>query len=480
MKLLSIYLIVFLSGCVSSHSHEPENYQEKIKAALQLPSFFSDNMVLQQKSEVKIWGTDNPNTLISVKASWGQVAQVTSDSKGDWNVSIATPSASRDQQLVISGSSKKTINNINLGEVWLCSGQSNMEMPVKGLKNQPIAGSLEAILNSTNNEISLFQVEKKASLIPLTDVNGNWQKAAPESVSNFSAACYFFGKKLHDVVNVPIGLIATSWGASSAEAWTPKTSLQKLKDVPLATEISKKRPQQTATALYNGMLHPFIGYKVKGFVWYQGESNRTRAEQYKTRFSAMISSWRDAWQDSTLPFYFTQIAPYSYNKKTNTANVNSAYLREAQLYTMANVENTGMAVTLDIGDCDRIHPKDKREVGERLAYWALAKDYNVPAISFSGPVYDSMTVKGNKVEINFSHAELGLDSMAKHIPGFEVAGQDKVFHPANSKIKRGPIQVWSELVDKPVAVRYAFTNCPDASLFGTNGLPASSFRTDNW
>ncbi len=451
------------------------SYNSFAQAKLQLPSFFSDGMVLQQNSIVKLWGSDNPNTHISVDTSWGQVAQTTSGSDGNWSLTMTTTSATTGQQLTISGSEKIIITNISLGEVWLCSGQSNMEMPVKGLKNQPIEGSLETILNSTNSEINLFQVNRKASLTPLTDVTGSWRTAAPTSVGDFSATCYFFGKKLHSVIKVPIGLIATSWGNSNAEAWTPKASLQKLGYAPMPTKIPKKLLQRTATILYNGMLHPLAGYKIKGFVWYQGEANRTRAEQYKTLFPSMIASWRDAWQDKSLPFYFTQIAPYIYGVQNDIA-----FLRESQLYTLANVKNTGMAVTLDVGDCARIHPKDKREVGDRLAYWALVKDYNIPGISFSGPIYDSMKIKGNKVEIKFNQAELGLSSRYKYLSGFEIAGQDRIFHPATSQVTRGPLQVWSELVDKPVAVRYAFSDCPDASLFGVNGLPASPFRTDNW
>lgn len=445
---------------------------------IKLPSFFADHMVLQQSENVNIWGYDKAKTKIKVSGSWGEEATVKSEKDGSWKVQLKTPKAGGPYTLEIEGSNEVTLQDVMIGEVWLCSGQSNMQMTVYGYGNQPVNGSQEAILNSKNDRIRMFTAKRTYHEIPQKDVEGDWKLAAPATVGNFSAAAYFFGKKLESILDVPVGLIVTSWGGSSAEAWTDKETLSQFKTITIPNEVNTKRPNQSPTALYNGMLHPFIGYSIKGAIWYQGESNRLRASEYNALMTAMITSWRTQWNQGSFPFYFTQIAPFNYG-----TGGNSAYLREAQLHTMQTLENTGMAVTLDIGDARYIHPREKKTVGDRLAYWALAKDYGVAGIEYSGPIYKEIkSISKGKIELLFENSPNGINSFGKELTGFEIAGEDKVFYPAQAKIGRpkNVLTVHSEKVPNPVAVRYAFHNTSEATLFSTAGLPASSFRTDNW
>jgi sialate O-acetylesterase len=448
-------------------------------AEIWLPSFFSDKMVLQQNQKVFIWGTDIPCTTIKISASWGAEASTNAGSDGKWKTSIATPGAGGPYTVHITGSDEIILKDVMTGEVWLCSGQSNMEMPVKGFPNQFVTGSNEAILNSRNNSIRVFQIERQPSTEPVDDVDGRWQVAEIPTTPEFSAAAYFFGQTLQEILDVPVGLIVTSWGGSKAEAWMDKNALSAFEEIPIPDEIPKDKPQKSATLLFNGMLHPFIGYHLRGVIWYQGESNSSKAEQYKMLFPALINSWRTLWGQGEFPFYFVQIAPFGNQEKGSLAR---AKLREAQLHTMLEVKNTGMVVTADIGDCDCIHPAEKRMVGRRLAYWALAKTYGIEGVAFSGPVYKSMEITDDgKIKIAFDYAENGLSSLQKPLTGFQIAGADSVFVEAEALINRdGTLSVWSENVPEPVAVRYAFGNCIIGSLYNTAGLPASPFRTDNW
>ena len=465
MKLLkTLLLTLFL--CIATVSF----------AQIELPAFFSDHMVLQQNSNVSIWGSDKPGSNIKIIGSWGAESTASVNSKGQWKLKINTPSYGGPYNLSIKGSNAVTLNNVLIGEVWLCSGQSNMEMPVKGFNNQPIDGSGEAILNSKNSQIRLFTVKRAASLEPLSKVEGQWDEATPASVRDFSATAYFFGKKLNTLLNVPIGLIHTSWGGSSVEAWMEKEAFSEYKNIALPKELPEKGLHQTPTLLYNAMINPLVGYGIKGAIWYQGESNRNRAEEYSRLFPTMIKTWRQRWQLGEFPFYFVQIAPYGYN------DGNAGFVREAQLHTMKTVEHTGMAVTMDIGDCDFIHPREKKLVGDRLALWALSKDYGIDGIAYSGPVYKEIDeIKEGRIKLSFDYTDNGLSSYGKALTGFEIAGSDKVFHPAEANINGDKsLSVWSSQVSQPVAVRYAFKNCEAGSLFNTEGLPATSFRTDTW
>lgn len=443
-----------------------------------LPVMFSDNMVLQQQQMVSVWGVDKPNARISVRGSWGNNATVTTDATGHWKLKLQTPKAGGPYNVVIKGSKEVTLKNVLIGEVWFCSGQSNMEMPVKGYSNQPIIGSNETILNSSNDNIRFLNTPRSASITPLYDVKGEWKAANPATTGNFSATAYYFAKKIQSVLNVPVGIIQSAWGASTIESWMDKQSLSEFKNKQIPETLPDSLPNRTPTILYNSMLHPYIGYTIKGVLWYQGEANREKANEYHALFTSMINSWRKQWQQDDFPFYFVQIAPIEPGK------VNAAFLREAQLQTMLSVKNTGMAVTMDIGERTVIHPAQKEQVGNRLAYWALAKDYNVKGIAFSGPVYRQLEKTANgRLMLTFDYCDQGLTSFGKPLTDFEIAGEDRVFYPAQAMIrndKNGVLVVWSDAVKNPVSVRYAFKNWAEGSLFNTQGLPASSFRTDNW
>jgi sialate O-acetylesterase len=446
-----------------------------------MPSFFSDNMVLQQNEEVSIWGKDQPGTEIEITASWGRTAETKTDAAGQWKTRISTPPAGGPYVVGVRGSEEIKMNNVLSGEVWICSGQSNMEMPVKGYGNQPINGSNEAILGSKNNQLRVFQIEKNPRAIPVDDVVGEWQAASPSATPDFSATAYFFGELVQEALGVPVGLLVTSWGGSKAEAWMDKESLSGFKEINIPDEVPEQRPNHTATILYNGMIHPFIDYHIKGAIWYQGESNRSDPAQYKSLFPALIENWRGLWNLGNFPFYFVQISPFGYGSSVETKYA-TALLREAQLHTMQHVENTGMVVTADIGDCVCIHPAEKKMVGRRLAYWALAETYGMEGIAYRSPVYHSLEkTDDGKINLHFDHAPIGLTSFNKPLDSFEIAGNDKVFYPAEAIINRDKtVSVWSEKVPKPVAVRYAFGDCLEGTLFNIAGLPASPFRTDDW
>lgn len=442
-----------------------------------LSSLFKDHMVLQQQEKVNIWGTDKANTKIKVIASWGQEESITTNKNGTWKLKIKTPKAGGPYTVTIKGSKKVILKDVMIGEVWLCSGQSNMSMPMAGYNNQPINHSQETILNSTNNNIRVFTVKKNNSLSPINNLEGDWKKTTIKNTGHFSATAYFFAKKLESILKVPVGIIVTSWGGSSAEAWTDKETLQQFKTIEIPKKV-RKYIQGTPTVLYNAMIHPILGYHIKGSIWYQGEANVKRPKNYNALMNAMVTSWRKKWDIGDFSFYTTQVAPYNYKKEYN-----AAYLREAQLQTSQTLKNSGMAVTLDIGDCAYIHPREKKTIGNRLAYWALTKDYNIDGIEFSGPIYQSMkSIDDRKIELTFGGTEYGISSFGKTLTGFEIAGEDKIFYPANASItrKKNTLIVSSNKVEKPIAVRYNFTSCPTASLFSSMGLPASSFRTDNW
>jgi len=444
-----------------------------------LPSFFNNRMVLQQNEEVSIWGKDAPRAKVTVTGSWGAEASVKADKNGKWALKLKTAPAGGPYTVTVEGSEKIVLDDVLLGEVWFCSGQSNMEMPVKGFNNQPINGSNDFILNAGNDQIRLFTTTRNYSMEPQDDVEGAWSSATPATVKEFSATAYFFGKQLQEIIDVPVGLIHSSWGGSKAEAWMDPEALSAFPDISLPEQLPENRFNQTPTLLYNAMVNPFIGYTMQGAIWYQGESNRLEAKQYQDLFPAMIGLWREKWQQGAFPFYFVQIAPFRYDGDNESS---SAFLREAQLISMLKTENSGMAVTMDIGECDCIHPAEKNLVGKRLAYWALANDYGVEGVAFRGPEYKKMELTGNgEVKLYFDHMGAGLSFFGSEPEGFEVAGDDRVFHPANAKINGDrTLSVWSDDVPAPVAVRYAFKNCSHGTLYNTDGLPASSFRTDDW
>jgi len=461
-------------------------FSAKTQATVTLPYFIANNMVLQQQAQPLIWGWTKANLKVTINTSWNKKKYtVTADDKGKWKINIETPIAGGPYEIMITDGDPITLKNILIGEVWLCSGQSNMEMPMKGFRDQPIAGSNEAIFNANNDNIRFFTVPRSVQRLPQdTCKQQSWKLADPESVSNFSATAYYFGRILQTKLKVPIGLINISYGGSPVEAFMDEASLAAFTNIqlPAKTDDGKKINNNTPTTLYNGMLHPFLGFTVKGCIWYQGETNNSRAKQYETLFPAFVQMLRSKSNNDSLPFYFAQIAPYNYtnNATDSTPKFNSAYLRDAQRKALTKVPNSGMAVLMDIGEEFNIHPANKEIGSQRLAYMALAKTYGIKGFGHSSPLFDSLIINGNIATIKFSNAANGLTSFGKPITNFEIAGANKVFRPARAIIYQGKVLVSSPEIDKPVAVRYAFKDFVVGELFNTEGFPASSFRTDDW
>ncbi len=447
------------------------------RAQTKLPTFFADHMVLQQQEEAAIWGWDDANQSITVEGSWGQKATTQADQTGKWQVHLPTPAAGGPYTLTISGNDKITLQNVMIGEVWICSGQSNMVMPLKGYYSQPIYGAGDAILHADQSNIRMFTADRVPSVEVREDIKGSWEVSSTETAPEFSAAAYFFGRILEDVLDVPVGFIITAWGGSRVEAWMDKASLQSSGVTAFPTEVPDQAPNHAPTLLYNGMIKPFVPFTARGFLWYQGENNVVNAHQYAQLFSDMIRLWRKDFKKPDMPFYFAEIAPYS-----NYKVMNSAYLREAQLQTMLSVPHTGMAGTIDLGHCTNVHPGNKKDVGRRLALWALSQTYGYDGMEYSGPIYKSMEkTDDNKIILSFDHARNGFSTFGQPLTGFEIAGQDGNFVPAEASFSGGSrITVWSTQVSDPQVVRYGFSNCPEATLYNTEKLPAPSFRTDGF
>jgi len=454
-------------------------------AKISLPAFISEGMVLQQLTSASLWGKAFPGKTITVRASWNNMNYSTkADSEGRWRIQLKTPQAGGPYFIAFSeGNDSFTLHDVWVGEVWLCSGQSNMEMPMKGFKNQPVEGSNMDILKSKNSQLRLFTVKRHSTLAAQEDVEGEWQTANPVSVSEFSATAYYFGRLLQEILKVPVGLICSSWGGSPIESWMDRGMLQPFPGIKLPqTEEDIKEKNRTPTTLFNGMIAPLVGFAIKGVIWYQGESNYDRYTSYADLLLAMVNGWRTKWNKGVFPFYYCQIAPYDYRLITPHGEevFNSAYLREAQLKAESRIENSGMAVLLDAGLEKGIHPPKKQIAGERLALLAFAKTYRINGIVSDSPVYKDMTIKGDTAILSFDRAEMWLTAPKGDLKNFKMAGLDKKFYPADAWINRSKVYVRSKAVKHPVAVRYAFENYVEGDLYGTEGLPVSSFRTDDW
>ncbi|TNF39622.1 MAG: sialate O-acetylesterase [Bacteroidetes bacterium] len=450
----------------------------ELNAEITLPSIFGDNMVLQQNSEAPLWGMANPGSTVKITSSWNNRTYTTrSGSDGSWKIKVSTPLAGGPYKIVISDGKPLTLSNVLIGEVWICSGQSNMFMPLRGFKNQPVIGSVEYIVTSANPEIRLITVPPKASLTHENDFDGKWEECNPESVSSFSATAYFFGRMLNQVLKIPVGLIQTSWGGTRIEPWmsTDGASVFDWLTIPAESSGKEEISKDLPTVIFNAMINPLAGYGIKGVIWYQGEANRNEPERYKDLLAALAQDWRQKWNIGDFPFYYAQIAPFNYG-----TNVNSAYLREAQLQASEVIPNSGMASLTDAGEENCIHPSNKKVAGDRLAFLALSKTYGIGGFPCEGPVLEEMTVKDNTVTLAFRNAPNGLTSYGKELSCFEVAGENRKFYPAIAYITGKGVSLFSPSVNKPVAVRYAFSDFVMGDLFSTEGLPASSFRTDNW
>ena len=452
-----------------------------------LPEIFSDHMVLQQQTEAPIWGKATPNKNVKLTTSWDKQTYTTvSNANGDWTIKVKTPVAGGPYSISISDGKELVLKNILIGEVWICSGQSNMEMPLAGWGK--VLDYEKEIAAADYPSIRLLHIQKATSTSPESNAktaSNGWQICSPATIPEFSSVGYFFGRELYAKLNIPIGLINTTWGGTIAEAWTSSQSLELMPDFKealqkIAEEVNtaenQKNPNRT-TVLYNAMIHPLIPYAFQGAIWYQGESNANRAYQYRDLFPLMIHDWRTKW-NRDFPFYFVQLANYM-KKEAEPQESHWAELREAQLQTL-RFKNTGMAVAIDIGDADDIHPKNKQDVGKRLAYIAEANTYRLP-VAFSGPIYESHIIEGNKISIQFKYAETGLKTNdGKALTGFAIAGPDHQFQWATAVIEGNNVVVSSPDITFPVAVRYGWANNPDCNLYNGANLPASPFRTDDW
>jgi len=481
-------------------------------ADVSTPAIFGDHMVLQRNQANPVWGWADPGEKVSVSIA-GQSHSTKADRSGNWRVTLEPLPAGGPHTLVIKGNNTLSYADTLVGEVWICSGQSNMQWSV----SQSYDGELVA-LTATDPDIRLISVPQVGTQEPQKDFDGQWERAAPEVVQNFSAVGYRFGLQLRQALGVPIGLIDNAWGGSAAEAWVRRDLLQKDKryaplleqwreiestyDHEAETEKYEQRlaqwnangkkgqrpraPRNPLTRnhrpanIYNGVLKPTIGYGIKGAIWYQGESNASRAYQYRRLFPLMIQHWRDEWDQGDFPFYWVQLADFR-DQVDQPVDSDWAELREAQTMTLSQLKNVGQAVIIDVGEGRDIHPRDKHTVANRLARWALAKDYGYD-IPYQSPTYRSMKVSGSKIVLEFDHVGNGLYTFDTREPvGFAIAGKDRKWEWAQANlVDENTVEVWSDNIGKPVAVRYAWSDNPVCNLFSREGLPATPFRTDDW
>jgi sialate O-acetylesterase len=491
-------------------------------ADVRLPAVIGDNMVLQQDMEVPIWGWAEAGEKVEIQFE----AEASSDETilyrphpanedGTWLFKIGPFSAGGPYEMTITGKNQRKIKNILVGEVWVCSGQSNMQWSVKQAANPE-----QEIAAANYPNIRLFSVKRDASGQPLNDCTASWSECSPETVAGFSAVAYFFGRYLSKELDVPIGLINTSWGGTRTEPWTPPVGFASIPEVREIQQqiaranaeygntvaqsleaieewvkgsrraLAESRPlpppptwpkhplssHRQPTGLYNAMVHPLVPFAIRGAIWYQGESNREDGLLYYQKMRALIAGWRKVWNQGDFPFYYVQLAPFRYGGDPFLL----PQIWEAQKAALA-IPNTGMAVTADVGNPADIHPKNKQDVGKRLALWALAKTYDCSDIVYSGPLYKSMTVEGSKIRIRFDHVGSGLASRdGQPLDWFTIAAADKNFAEAKAEIDGGTILAWSDKVEKPAAVRFAWHEEAEPNLMNKEGLPASPFRTDTW
>jgi sialate O-acetylesterase len=491
-------------------------------ADVKLPAILSDHMVLQAGKPASIWGWADPQEKVTVKLGKSS-AQTVAGADGRWALKVALPKGEGPFELQVTGNNSLTVTDVLVGEVWLCSGQSNMAWTVKQA-NQPET----EIPAATFPKIRHFKVQNVIAAEPQEDLKGSWVVCSPETVGGFTAVGYFFGRHLHQQLNaVPVGLVGSNWGGTVAEAWTSRKALEaapelkpmldsyadkvakfdpvKAKEAfdkateawpaqvekakadkkplprkPVLAVVPHQNPNYPAN-LYNSMISPLLRLSIRGAIWYQGESNVSRAYQYRTLFPTMISNWRKDFAQGDFPFLFVQLAPYGYNRANPNADRSPcAELWEAQLLTLKKVPNTGMAVTTDLGNITDIHPKNKQDVGQRLALWALSKTYDKKGVVYSGPLYKESKVEKDKVRIAFTHSKGIKARNGEALTHFTIAGEDQKFVPAVATVDGESLLVSSPDMAKPVAVRFAWSEDAEPNLVNGAGLPASPFRTDDF
>lgn len=446
-----------------------------VTAEVRLPAIIGSHMVLQQKSMVHLWGWCNPNEKITINTGWDTITTLATGTSGaKWKVSLQTPAAGGPFTITIKGGNTVVLEDVLIGEVWMCSGQSNMEMNI----NWGLTQYAGEVANAANASIRFFQVPKATADYPQDDTRGAWVVCTPDEMKRFSAAGYFFGRKLQQELQIPVGLINSSWGGTDTEVWTPRALVENDSMLgPAAAKIKPANGWPVAPGLtYNAMIYPYTGLAIAGAIWYQGESNVGTAASYRQLFTTMITAWRQAWQKD-FPFYFVQIAPYT---GYGTDNISGALLREAQTKSLS-LQGTGMVLTADlVDDIKDIHPKLKKEVGVRLADYALAETYGKKNQAYKSPMYKSMKIEKDRIRIYFDNADGGLVSKKAAPAGFFIAGDDRKFVAAQAKIEGNTLVLWNAVVKTPVAARFGFSNAAMPDVFSKAGLPLNLFRTDDW
>lgn len=450
-------------------------------AKIRLPEIIGNDMVLQQNASVRLWGWAEPHAAVRVETSWGVGATVKSDADGRWVVSVQTPAGSYEPQRITFASGERvTLDGVLIGEVWFAGGQSNMEMPLEGFRHCPVtdANQIIARAGAKRDKIRYVKIPHASAYTPQEQTAGRWTPCTSATAPKFTAAGYFFAQMLNDVLDVPVGIIDCSWGGSRIESWMSREILEKYTDVDLTQAgVAKVAGHLRPMVMYNAMLRPVAGYTVRGFLWYQGESNVARHMDYTERLADMVSLWRGVWAQGELPFYYVEIAPFDYG------NGLSPYLREAQCRAQELIANSSMICTNDLAEpyefCN-IHPKNKRDVGYRLAFTALNKTYGMKEIACQSPQYESMEIRDGKAHIKFKYMDEGFNRLTD-IRGFEICGADRVFYPADVSVEsQSGVAVWSEKVPDPVAVRYCFRDFQPGNLANIRELPVVPFRTDDF
>jgi sialate O-acetylesterase len=508
-----VFLTLALAGGLSANS--------TTFADVKLPAIFSPHMVLQRDAIVPVWGWADPGEAVTVSIA-GLAKTVTADTEGKWMVKLDKLTGREPVTLTVKGKNTLTVEDVLIGEVWLASGQSNMQMGVNGVTN-----AWQEKASAKFPQIRMFTVARRTAVTPQTNCDGEWIVCSPDTVGNFSATAYFFGRELHQTLKTPVGLINASWGGTAIEAWTSMSAQAGRKELAPVFEIwqhktsapydevkaqvqyerqmtawrlnsdkakaaGQKPPQKPyppvaprlqsnhPANLFNGMIAPLIPYAIRGGIWYQGENNAhgESARLYAMQLSLMIQDWRQRWNEGDFPFAWVQLPNFHPRTDNPAAPADWAVIRESMLRSLA-VPNTGMAIGIDVGEADNIHPKDKQTIGTRLALWARAEVYG-ETIPFSGPLLKCHKLSADEVTLTFDHAEGGLVAKGGELKGFAVAGEDRKWVWAKARIEGNEVIVSSPEVKAPAAVRYAWANNPDCNLFNGAGLPASPFRSDDW
>lgn len=457
--------------------------QEDAYGRVLLPSVIGDHMVLQRNSEVALWGKAVPNRSVQVMTSWNdKTYQTRAGADSTWKVLVRTPQAGGPYSIRFDDGDKIILKDILIGEVWVCSGQSNMEMPMWGFHNQPVLGANKVLTESVNPDLRLIRYERALARTPQFDgASTGWQLSDPEVAGKFSAVGFQFALRLQQKLKIPVGMIMSTWGGTMIEGWMPRSSFKSFPDISVAPQdATEPMNKNNPTLLYNGMIQPFMGFGIKGVIWYQGEQNRCNPEIYDRLMKSMVTSWRTSWNNGDWPFYYVQIAPYQYRDTIGPANT----LREAQLIASHEIPNAGMVVSMDVGEKNAIHPRKKSIISQRLLYWALAQNYGYKGLAVHSPEYDPVkhpvAFKESRAAIRLQYADRGLMTDGQPLVSFEMAGADRHFYPATAKIKGKVLEIRSDKVPKPVAVRYGFKDWAECHLFNTEGLPVAPFRTDHW